>query len=119
MALTSFFAKAREFIIEGSNFSNVGRDQIVNNNQQIFYGEQKQKPTEYDQFHQVIQGAICRTKDLGVYKYPRRWDYEGHYPWENKSKCLRADKMICTAQVVGVEGRSFTVVSYTGPDAQQ
>ncbi|KAL0570617.1 hypothetical protein V5O48_011343, partial [Marasmius crinis-equi] len=59
-------------------------------------------------------GDIYRYENMGIYSYQR---------CQNKSYLrgsdLRADKTICAAEVVGVQGRVFTAVSYTGPDAKE
>ncbi|KAL0571667.1 hypothetical protein V5O48_010294 [Marasmius crinis-equi] len=115
MASTSYFANSHSFIISGGNFATVYGNQIIN----YFNCEHERKTalTIYDQFRQVIQGDIYRTADVGVYKYPRTWDDGSRLPWEKGQ--LRADKTVCSAEVIGTEGRMFTVVSYTGPEARE
>ncbi|KAL0563102.1 hypothetical protein V5O48_018974, partial [Marasmius crinis-equi] len=116
MANTSHFANAHHFVIgSGGNFATVHGNQILN----YFNREPERKKalTMYDQFNQVISGNIYRTKDFGVYQYPRRWD-SGERD-EGEEGELRADKIICAAEVIGVEGKMFTVVAYSGPDARE
>ncbi|KAL0570308.1 hypothetical protein V5O48_011659 [Marasmius crinis-equi] len=118
-----YFANAHGFIIESGKFATVRGNQILN----YFNREPERKtaPTIYDQgcpvltthkYHQVLMGDICRTQDLGFYRYLRLWDRTS-IKWSKRG--VRADRVICTAQLCGREGREFTVVSYTGPDAQE
>ncbi|KAL0567835.1 hypothetical protein V5O48_014156, partial [Marasmius crinis-equi] len=118
MESTSYFANSHSLVIgSDGNFATVGGNQIIN----YFNREPERKTalTIYDQFRQVIQGDIHRTKDFGVSTYPGRWDYGKFKESEKRSQCLRANRTICAAQVIGVEGRMFTVVSYTGPQARE
>ncbi|KAL0569654.1 hypothetical protein V5O48_012309 [Marasmius crinis-equi] len=115
MANPSYFANSHSFIINGSNFATVQGNQIVNYSN--CEPERRTALATYDQFRKVIQGDINRIKDIGVYKYPRRWD-DGDRGWWEEGK-LRVDRTICAAQVFGGEGRVFTVITYTGPEAQQ
>ncbi|KAL0565927.1 hypothetical protein V5O48_016091 [Marasmius crinis-equi] len=116
---TSFFAGAQHVTIEGGNFSNVNGNQINNNNAtyQYIYTKQKKERTEYDDYYKVKRGAIDRIKEITHYTYPRRWD-DG-YRWATEEGFARADKVISTARVNGEEGKVFTVVSYSGPEAQE
>ncbi|KAL0563079.1 hypothetical protein V5O48_018997, partial [Marasmius crinis-equi] len=116
METTSYFANSHGFVIEsGGNFATVHGNQILN----YFNHEPARKTalTIYDQFRQVIQGDINRTKDIGVYKYSRQWDVRDR--WWGETGKLRADRTICSAQVIGGEGRLFTVITYSGPEAQE
>ncbi|KAL0564861.1 hypothetical protein V5O48_017174 [Marasmius crinis-equi] len=107
MSQTSYFANACGFVIENGNFSTVHGNQIIHNNQRIYHGSRKRKRTEYDDYNQVISGNIRRTKDFGVCQ------------WYDRGAGLRVDKTICAAEVIGVEGKTFTVVAYSGPDARE
>ncbi|KAL0571132.1 hypothetical protein V5O48_010824 [Marasmius crinis-equi] len=107
MESTSYFANSRGLVIgNDGNFATVHGNQILN----YFNREPERKTalTIYDQFRQVMLGDIFRINDFGVYKYPRLWN-------DGKPK---ADKTICAAQVIGGEGRVFTMITYAGPEAQ-
>ncbi|KAL0571845.1 hypothetical protein V5O48_010113 [Marasmius crinis-equi] len=102
MANPSYFAGSHSFVIEsGGNFATVQGNQTVN----YFNREPERKTalTIYDQFRQVLQGDIHRTEDFGVFEC--RW--------------YMVKKTICAAEVIGLEGRVFTVISYTGPEAHE
>ncbi|KAL0568941.1 hypothetical protein V5O48_013029 [Marasmius crinis-equi] len=112
MANPSYFANSHGLVIgDDGNFATVHGNQILN----YFNREPERKTalTIYD------EGDIHRTKDLGVSTYPRRWDDGHRYSWEEGRQCLRANKTFCAAQVIGGEGRVFTVITYTGPEARQ
>ncbi|KAL0566801.1 hypothetical protein V5O48_015206, partial [Marasmius crinis-equi] len=115
MSHTSYFANASEFVIENGNFATIKGNQIINNNQRIYYAREKER-TEYDDYNQVKSGNILRTKDFGVYRYLRRWDKRER---DGEKEGYRADKVICAAQVMGEKGSTFTAVSYTGPEARE
>ncbi|KAL0569652.1 hypothetical protein V5O48_012307 [Marasmius crinis-equi] len=107
MATPSYFANSHGFVIEsGGNFATIQGNQILN----YFNREPERKTvlTMYDQFRQVLQGDIHRTEDFGIYECRR-----------GRDDVPRAVKTICAAQIIGMEGRVFTVISYTGPEARE
>ncbi|KAK1235007.1 hypothetical protein PQX77_001785, partial [Marasmius sp. AFHP31] len=130
------------YIRAGTQYINFGRDQNINTGSgtlvmnhsyagatvTIFHGDQvgsgggNMKQTEYDEFHSVIRGAIYRKEDLGVCYYPRRSaDAAIRSPSDSQlaGRRLRADRWIYTAEVNKEPGNDFTVMSYSGPDAQK
>ncbi|KAL0571844.1 hypothetical protein V5O48_010112 [Marasmius crinis-equi] len=115
MESTSYFANSRGLVIgNDGNFATVHGNQILN-----YFNREPERKTALTIYDQVMLGDIYRTEDLGVSTYPRRWDIRGRRWWEEGSQYLRADRTVCAAQVIGREGRIFTVITYTGPEAQQ
>ncbi|KAL0569181.1 hypothetical protein V5O48_012789, partial [Marasmius crinis-equi] len=105
MANPSYFAGSHGFVIEsGGNFATVQGNQILN-----YFNREPERKTALTVYDQVLQGDIHRTEDFGVHEYRRRW-----YDREPRFK-----KTICAAEVIGLEGRVFTVMSYTGPEAHE
>ncbi|KAL0057712.1 hypothetical protein AAF712_015637 [Marasmius tenuissimus] len=126
----------------GTQYINFGRDQNINTGSgtlvvnhsyagatvTIFHGDQiiseegNMKRTEYDEFHSVIRGAIYKKEDLGIAFYPRRsTDATIQSPSDSQlaGRRLKADRWIYTAEVNKELGKDFTVMSYSGPDAQK
>ncbi|KAJ8087612.1 hypothetical protein PM082_006445 [Marasmius tenuissimus] len=113
--MSDFLRNAREFTITGGNFSHVEGDQHTHHHHHSttqIIRKGKRKRTEYDDVHIVKSSAICRIRDVHVDRYRDRW-------WRKHPR--KVDKTICVAQVNRGSSRAgtvCTVVSYTGPDAQ-
>ncbi|KAK1216158.1 hypothetical protein PQX77_021211 [Marasmius sp. AFHP31] len=114
---SQLFRNAQNFQITGGNFSHVNGDQI-NYTTTIVRAEEKER-TELDEYFEVKRGAICKLKNVHIGRYPRD---DG----ENQCRCesceedrVRADRLICTAELVDRPGRVFTMVEYRGPDARK
>ncbi|KAL0565377.1 hypothetical protein V5O48_016644, partial [Marasmius crinis-equi] len=104
MANPSYFANSHGLVIgSDGNFATVHGNQILN-----YFNREPERKTALTIYDQVMLGDIYRTEDFGVYKYSsqRWWDF-------------KADRTICAAEVIGVEGRAFTMISYTGPEARE
>ncbi|KAL0568357.1 hypothetical protein V5O48_013632 [Marasmius crinis-equi] len=113
MENTSYFANSHSFIIgDNGNFATVHGNQILN-----YFNREPERKTALTIYDQVLLGDIYRTENMGVSTYPRPGDV-GERWWREEGK-PRADRTICAAQVTGVEGRAFTMISYTGPEAQE
>ncbi|KAJ8079206.1 hypothetical protein PM082_021706 [Marasmius tenuissimus] len=115
--LSEFFNGAKNTsITSGSGtFSHVQGDQY-NHTTTIVQAKEKER-TEWDDFFDVKRGAIYILRDIGRYTYPRRWDQDQE--WSAEEGHPRADKIICTAEIVDRPGMVFTVIEYRGPEAEK
>ncbi|KAK1215696.1 hypothetical protein PQX77_021701 [Marasmius sp. AFHP31] len=116
--ISHFFRKAKKTTITSGSgsFSHVQGDQI-NYTTTIVQAEEKER-TELDEYFYVKRGSICKLKNVHIDQYLR----------DNKDQCrcescerywVRADRLICTAELVDRPGRVFTMVEYRGPDARK
>ncbi|KAK1234220.1 hypothetical protein PQX77_002580, partial [Marasmius sp. AFHP31] len=113
--ISHFFRKAKKTTITSGSgsFSHVQGDQI-NYTTTIVQAEEKER-TELDEYFYVKRGAICKLKNVHIGRYDEnQWRCES---WEEDR--VRADRLICTAELVDRPGRVFTMVEYRGPDARK
>ncbi|KAJ8089551.1 hypothetical protein PM082_014807 [Marasmius tenuissimus] len=107
--MSTFFANAQNFAIDGGNFSIVQGDQI----NQIIQPEEREH-TVFDDFRNVKRGdiykiqTICQVRDGA----------EGCQCEACPRECREVIRTFCAAKLIGVEGE-FTAVTYSGRDARK
>ncbi|KAK1223550.1 hypothetical protein PQX77_013572 [Marasmius sp. AFHP31] len=132
--MSDYFQNARNTSIADSNFSHVEGDQHnyynrssrwstqgastvvhVNGNQiNQYIHQEERKHTEFDDFQHVKRGDIFRLRDI----YAQKSDSPDEQSVRRR-RLYAVNKTICVAEVDGRQGRVFTVVTYTGPDARE
>ncbi|KAJ8087541.1 hypothetical protein PM082_006372 [Marasmius tenuissimus] len=132
--MSDYFRDARNISIADSNFNHVEGNQhnhynrslrwmtqgattvIHVNGDQInqYIHQEERQHTEFDDFRHVKRGDIFRLRDI----YAQRSDSPDDL-LRRRRRLHTVNKTICVAEVDGRQGRVFTVVSYTGPDARE
>ncbi|KAK1233216.1 hypothetical protein PQX77_003634, partial [Marasmius sp. AFHP31] len=113
--MSDYFRDARDFIVTGSNFSHVKRDQYNYNGPTMIIQNQEKERTEFDEYHYVKRGAICRLKNIHTTKYLQRQDAGDEGWWD----IYQAERTICTASILEQPGKMFTVMEYSGPERRK
>ncbi|KAK1225473.1 hypothetical protein PQX77_011586 [Marasmius sp. AFHP31] len=109
---SQFFQKARNFQITGGSFNHVQGDQI-NYTTTIVQAKEKE-PTEFDEYYEVKRGGIFKINDIGCSAH---WDDGNGKKGEQGEP--RVERTFCTARLLEQPGMVFTVLQYSGPDAQR
>ncbi|KAK7054478.1 hypothetical protein VNI00_003676 [Paramarasmius palmivorus] len=96
-------------------FNNVEGDQHNRYfNGKVIYVREEKRRTKYDEFRYIISGDIYGLEEIATRDIRDLW----HFPNGPTSPLqVKAQRTIYSAKLQSFDNTSFTVVSYSGPDA--